>query len=106
MPLTGFEDERAARVWRDPEFHAYRSRRGRFAWVLSALTVLVYFGFIALVAFAPGTLGQEIGWGSVSLGIALGVVVILAACLVTWVYVLRANTAFDRAVAEIRERSR
>ncbi|MDX2306921.1 MAG: DUF485 domain-containing protein [Hyphomicrobium sp.] len=103
--MSSIEDPTVARVWRDPEFHAYMSRRGRFSWFLALLTVIVYFGFIAIVAFAPATLAAPVGDGVMSLGILVGLVVILFSVAVTWIYVLRANTAFDRAVAAIRERN-
>lgn len=92
------------KVKRDPEFLALERRRSRFAWTLSAAMVAIYFGFILVVAFAPGLLATPIGGGTTTLGIPLGVGVILAAFVLTGLYVRRANTDFDVATQRIIER--
>ena len=92
------------KVRRDPEFHALQQRRSRFAWALSAAMAAIYFGFILLVAFAPGLLATPIGAGTTTLGIPLGIGVILAAFVLTGLYVRRANTDFDVATQRIIER--
>lgn len=77
-------------------------QRWRIAAVLTALMVLVYFGFIALVAYnAPllATLMQE----GLSLGIVLGALVIVLAWVLTFVYVSWANRVYDPALAALRE---
>jgi uncharacterized membrane protein (DUF485 family) len=94
------------KIGRDPAFHAYVARRRRFAWLLSVLMLVIYFGFIALVAFAPETLGRSAGGGTMSVGILTGLFVIIAAFLLTALYVWRANTSFDKAIGEIMERNR
>ena len=63
--------------------------------------MLVYFGFILLVAYAKPLLTTLLVPG-VSIGILLGVLVILAAWLLMWVYVRWANAHYDRAVGNVR----
>jgi uncharacterized membrane protein (DUF485 family) len=92
------------KVERDPEFHALRLRRARLSWLLSAVMVAIYFGFILVVAFDPALLATPIGSGVTSLGIPLGIGVILAAFVLTGIYVHRANTDFDLATERIIER--
>jgi uncharacterized membrane protein (DUF485 family) len=77
-------------------------RRWRIAATLTALMVLVYFGFIALVAFRPLLLGRLLGAG-LSLGIVLGALVIVAAWTLTFVYVTWANRVYDPALAALRQ---
>jgi len=77
-------------------------RRWHIAATLTALMVLVYFGFIALVAFRPLLLGRMLGEG-LSLGIVLGALVIVAAWLLTFVYVSWANRVYDPALAALRQ---
>lgn len=93
------------RIERDPEFHALTQRRARLAWGLSAAMAAIYFGFILLVAFAPGFLATPIGGGTMTVGIPLGVGVILSAFVLTGVYVRRANTEFDTQTQRIVERA-
>lgn len=92
------------KVKRDPEFLALERRRSRFAWSLSAAMVAIYFGFILVVAFAPDVLAIPLGAGTTTLGIPLGVGVILSAFVLTGLYVHRANTDFDVATQRIIER--
>lgn len=76
-------------------------RRWKVAATLTAAMVLVYFGFIALVAFRPQLLAGLVTEG-LSLGIVLGALVIVAAWLLTFVYVSWANRVYDPALAELR----
>jgi len=92
------------KVRRDPEFLALERRRSRLAWGLSATTAAIYFGFILLVAFAPSWLATPLGTGTTTIGIPLGVGVILSAFVLTGLYVRRANTDFDLATERIIER--
>ena len=94
------------KVMRDPDFRALVKRRSRFAWTLSATMAAIYFGFILVVAFAPGVLGTPIGDGVTTLGIPLGLGVIVSAFILTGLYVRRANAEFDQMTRAILERAR
>jgi uncharacterized membrane protein (DUF485 family) len=83
------------RVLQNPRFQALVRQRSSFAWVLSIVMLVIYFGFILLVAFAKPLLAMKIGGGVTSLGILLGLGVIIAAFVLTGIYVYRANSEFD-----------
>ncbi len=92
----------AGRVRLTPAFLELERKRSRFSWTLTILMLVLYFGFILLVAFdgqlhLMGTMVTR----SISLGFPLGLGVILAAILLTGLYVLRANTEFDRLTREV-----
>ena len=76
-------------------------QRWRIATALSLVMVLVYFGFVLLVAFDKPRLAQLLAPG-LSLGILLGALVIVSAWVVTWIYVRWANNHLDRRVRELR----
>ena len=76
-------------------------QRWRIAVVLSAVIVLVYFGFVLLVAFDKPRVAQLLAPG-LSLGILLGALVIVVSWIVTWIYVRWANDNLDRRVSELR----
>ncbi len=78
------------------------AQRWRVAAVLTAGMVVVYFGFISLVAFAPKRLASLLHEG-LSLGILLGALVIVAAWTLTFVYVSWANRVYDPALHALRE---
>lgn len=81
------------------------SRRWRIALILTAGMLVVYFGFILLIAFAKPVMATPLG-GGLTLGILLGVLVIVAAWTFTWVYVQWANTHYDAALANLRSEER
>ena len=83
------------RVLRNPSFQELVRQRTKFAWTLSIMILVIYFGFILLVAFAKPLLAMKIGAGVTSLGIILGLGVILSAFVLTGIYVQRANGRFD-----------
>ncbi|MFE1600911.1 DUF485 domain-containing protein [Methylobacterium sp. ID0610] len=83
------------RILQNPKFRELVSERTRFGWVLSGVMLGIYLGFVLLVAFAKGFLAMKIGAGVTSLGILLGVAVILSAFVLTGIYVQRANGRFD-----------
>jgi uncharacterized membrane protein (DUF485 family) len=83
------------RVLRNPNFQELVRQRAGFAWTLSIIMLIIYFGFILLVAFAKPLLATKIGEGVTSLGILLGLAVIVSAFVLTGIYVQRANSRFD-----------
>jgi uncharacterized membrane protein (DUF485 family) len=74
--------------------------RWRIAIGLSACMVALYFGFVLLIAFNKELLAKRVVPG-LSLGILLGVIVIVGSWLLTWVYVRWANTHYDPAVRKL-----
>ena len=79
--------------------------RWRVALALTGATVLLYFGFIALVAFGRSLLALQVVPG-LSLGILLGALVIVVSWVLTWVYVRWANTVYDPQVRSLMESDR
>ena len=75
--------------------------RWRVALSLTVAMMVVYFGFILLVAFDKPLLGRVLAPG-LSLGMLLGALVIVAAWVLTWVYVHWANTHYDRQLRELK----
>ncbi|MBL8137499.1 MAG: DUF485 domain-containing protein [Acidobacteria bacterium] len=75
--------------------------RWRIGLGLTAAMTAIYVVFILLIAYGKGFLGRLLAPG-LSIGIALGVLVILAAWALILVYVRWANDHYDREVAVIR----
>jgi uncharacterized membrane protein (DUF485 family) len=96
------ETDRLEALARDPRYQHLVTRRGRFTWQLTAAMLIVYFGFILLIAFDKSLLARPIGAGVTSLGIPVGLGVILVAILLTGLYVRRANHEYDDRIAELR----
>lgn len=93
------------RIKSDPQFKELVRKRSAFAWTLSLLMVVIYFGFVLTVAFDKQLLGQPLFPGSVTtIGIPLGLGVIISAFVLTGIYVARANSAFDELTKQIIEK--
>jgi uncharacterized membrane protein (DUF485 family) len=76
--------------------------RSRFAWKLAGVMLFVYYAFILTIAFSPKTLGASLG-GVMTVGIPVGIFIILFAFLLTGVYTWRANSEFDSLTEKIKE---
>lgn len=79
--------------------------RWRIAIALTAAMMVIYFGFILLVAYDKPLLGEQIVPG-LSVGILLGAVVIVLSWALIGVYARWANTHYDAEVARLLERER
>jgi uncharacterized membrane protein (DUF485 family) len=77
------------------------SERWRIALVLSVCMLVIYFGFILLIAFDKPLMGTLLIPG-LSLGILLGVLVILSAWVLTTIYLRWANRVYDEKIAKLR----
>lgn len=94
------------RAQNDPEFQTLVHARSRLAWALTTIMLAIYFGFILMIAFAPAHLGKPIGTGVTTIGIPLGILVIISAFALTGFYVWRANSSFDAISKRVAERAK
>ena len=91
-------------ITNNPKYQELVSKRSRFAWTLSILMLLVYYTFIMIIAFKPELLAVPISDGSViSVGIPVGICIILFSFFITGLYVYRANNTYDVLLEEIKE---
>ena len=81
---------------------ALHRARWRIALALTGGVVVIYFGFILLIAYRRDLLAARLTPG-LSLGIVLGALVIVASWLLTWFYVRWANAHYDVELERIRE---
>jgi uncharacterized membrane protein (DUF485 family) len=84
-----------------PKYLELKSKRNSFGWFLTMFMMVVYYGYIALIAFNKPFLAQPIGAGVTSLGIPIGMGVIVFTIVITAIYVRRANSEFDDLTAAI-----
>jgi uncharacterized membrane protein (DUF485 family) len=101
-------DDVAARVEANPKYHKLVSTRSVYSIVMTLCVMVVYYGYILLIAFNKEWLGTKIGAGmATSIGVPLGVGVIVITIILTNIYVRRANTEFDELNSQIiKEASR
>ena len=96
-------EELSNRIAALPAYQRLKGRRTRFGWTLTALMLVVYYGFVLLVAFDKPLLAQRLGNGVMTLGIPVGFGVIVFTVVLTAYYVQRANAEFDSLSDQIRK---
>ncbi len=96
-------DAETLRLMRSPAFRALTRERTSFGWTLSGIMLVVYFSFILLAAFDRDLMASKLGGSTISLGIVLGLFVIVVSFLLTGVYVARANTRFDQLTRDLKK---
>ena len=96
-------DSVVAKIEANPKYHELKRKRNAFGWSLTILMLIVYFGYIALIAFNKPFLAQPIGDGVTTIGIPIGLAVIIFTIVITGIYVRRANGEYDRLTTEILE---
>ncbi len=101
LSATGVSDGDQALLVRDPKFQELVKKRNGLAVTLSIVTLAIYSLFIGLVAFDKPLLATKVGGGTTSVGIVFGLVVIVAAFVLTAIYVVRANGRFDALTEQL-----
>ena len=95
------EDDLAHRIASHPKYQELKAKRTSFGWWLTAAMMVVYYGFILLVAFDKPLLASRIGSGVMTLGMPIGLAVIVFTVVITAIYVRRANNEFDKLSDDI-----
>ena len=94
----------ASRILNNPNYRKLIKQRDTLAWTLSACVLVLYFGFVLMVAFAPEVLTAPISDTSViPVGMLVGVGVIVASIFLTGIYVTQANSKFDPMIEAIMQ---
>ena len=95
------EDDLVQRIVSNPKYQELKAKRTSYGWWLTLAMMVVYYGFILLVAFNKEFLSQRIGAGVMTVGVPLGFGVIIFTIVITAIYVKRANKEFDDLTADI-----
>lgn len=96
------KDAMIDRILADPNYQALRSRRLSFGWMLTIAMLVVYYGFIAIIAFNKSLLAKPLGEGVMTWGIPVGFGVIVFTIIITAVYVMRANSEYDELTDRVK----
>ena len=91
------------RIQRLPQYQALVRQKTRLNWSLTAAMLVIYYGFVLLIAFSPATLGQSLSGGVTSVGMLVGVGIILFSLALTGIYVQRSNNHLDPLNEQIKQ---
>ena len=100
-------DDLVAQVSASPTYQKLVKTRSAYGWWLTALMMIVYYGFTLLVAYAKPFMGSRISPDSVyTWAIPIGLFVLVFTIIITGIYVRRANGEFDSITEEILKEAR
>ncbi|WP_104743501.1 DUF485 domain-containing protein [Helicobacter cinaedi] len=77
-------------------FGDFVSKRNKISLVLSFVIFACYYTFVVSVGLVPEILGYRLGPSSVTLGILIGISIIVLSIIATGVYTFLANTYLDK----------
>ena len=89
------EDDLVRRIASHPKYQELRAKRTGYGWWLTLAMMVVYYGFIMLVAFNKPYLSSKLGEGVTTVGMPIGLFVIVFTIVITAIYVRKANNEFD-----------
>ena len=95
------EADMASRIAGNPKYQELKAKRTSFGWWLTLAMMIVYYGFLLLVAFNKPFLAQKLGTGVTTLGMPIGFGVIVFTVVITAIYVRRANSEFDALADQV-----
>jgi uncharacterized membrane protein (DUF485 family) len=93
--------DRTYEIIADPRFRNLASARAKLRWSLSIVTLIMFFGFIALISSAKSALGVAVAGSAIPLGLLLAVSMIVAVVILTGFYVYRSNSRFDELARDL-----
>jgi len=95
------QDGLVGKIEAHPKYAQLKKRRNRLGLVLTVLMLAVYYGYIALIAFDKPFLAKPVGTGVMSVGVPVGMAVIIFTVVITGIYVRRANSEYDQLTQDI-----
>ena len=88
-------------VQKSPEFQDLRHRYRRWVLPVAALSILWYFLYVALAAYATDFMGHKL-LGNINVGLLMGLLQFVSTFAVTAAYIRYADRVLDPRSAQIR----
>jgi uncharacterized membrane protein (DUF485 family) len=90
------------KIRNNPKFIRLVKERGKFQWTLSAIVLIMFYGYFMVIAFAPKFLGGKIAEGSMwPIGYTVELFLFIFFWCTTLVYVLRSNSVYDEMAQDV-----
>lgn len=93
----------AHEIVNDPDFIALKNQKSIISLVLTIAELVLYFGFIGLIAFNKPFMCTQIS-GAINIGIPIAVGTIILSWVLTGIYIWWANTKYDDLVKKVKDR--
>jgi uncharacterized membrane protein (DUF485 family) len=90
-------------ILQDEDFKSLTSQKNTISIILTILELVLYFGFIVLIAFYKPFLSQKLSEGSATtIGIPIAVGTIILSWVFTGIYIFWANNKYDVLVKKVK----
>ena len=99
------EDDLVKKITANPKYQKLVGTRTSYGWMLTIIMLIVYYGYIAMIAFDKEFLAAKLGAGVMTVGIPVGLGVTFFTIIITGIYVRRANSEFDALTQDIVKES-
>lgn len=86
-----------------PEFKSLVRRKWKVSLFLTFVMLVIYFGFILLIAFDKPFLARPIA-PNITLGLPIGIGILIVAWILTGIYIFWANKNYDKQVDELKKK--
>ena len=96
------EEDLVRKIKSNPRYHELVEQALELGWTLTAAVLVVYYGYVLLIAFDKELLAKKLGSGVMTLGIPLGLFVIVFTVVITGLYVRHANNTYDDLTDKIK----
>lgn len=93
--------DHVAKLIANPKYQELVKKRNSINNTFFIIMLVIYAGFILLVAFAPGLMEQPIGNMTMSIGVALGTLVLISASILIIIYTMICNKQIDPALKQV-----
>ena len=96
------QSEKVQEIVNSDKFKKLVKKRLSVSLTLTSIMLIVYFGFILVIAFNKELLAIKIG-EHLTIGLPIGIGIIVFAWLLTGLYTRWANQSYDKSVRELRD---
>jgi uncharacterized membrane protein (DUF485 family) len=96
------DQQTVEKIQQSESFQTLVAHRTSLSVKLSIAMLVIYFGFILLIAFNPAFFQTIVFGSNITIGVPLGVGIILSAFALTGIYVKKANSDFDELSEKIK----
>lgn len=93
-------------VKNSPSYKELVAKRTSFSLKLVAIMLIMYYAFILVIAFDKKLLSASLSGGVTTVGIPVGIGIIVASFILTGIYTKRANSEFDELSEKVKEEVR
>ncbi|ABF12641.1 uncharacterized membrane protein (DUF485 family) [Cupriavidus metallidurans] len=95
-------DDLVERLKTNPRYQRLVHKRSRLGWILTLVMLVVYYGYVLLIAFDKDLMAKKVGDGVTTWGMPIGLFVIVFTVVITGLYVRHANNTYDELTEQIK----